>query len=337
MTKKYDYSVLIGRFQPPHKAHIEIIKQALEFSQSILIVVGSANAALNIKNPFTHNERDEMIRASLEDVGVASSRYKIAFVSDQLYSLNGWITDVQQLIRENTQGSVCLAGHHKDSSSYYLDVFKEYDFVEIGNVQDNLSSTSIREGLFEHRLVYDALPDAVKRFLYDWVTTEEYERLRDEWSFIKKYNERWNIAPYPPTFVTTDAVVVQSGHVLLVKRRAQPGRGLWALPGGFLDPNELILDGIVRELKEETKIKLAARTLKDKIKRVQVFDAPNRSLRGRTVTHAGLIQLDDTADLPKVKGSDDAEVAAWFPLSQIEPSFMYEDHYDIIKAMTGGL
>jgi bifunctional NMN adenylyltransferase/nudix hydrolase len=337
MSKKYDYSVFIGRFQPPHKAHIEAIQRALEFSQNVLIIIGSANAAQNIKNPFTDIERDKMICNALEATGVTSSRYSNAFVSDQLYSMNGWIADVQRVIKKRTSGSVCLAGHHKDDSSFYLDVFPEYDFVEIGNIHDNLSSTAIREGLFEHKLVFDALPNGVKDYLYNWVTTQEYERLRDEWNFIKSYKEQWSASPYPPTFVTTDAVVVQSGHVLLVKRRAQPGQGLWALPGGFLDSNETVFEGIVRELKEETKVKLPVRALKDKISRVQVFDAPGRRLRGRTITHAGLIKLDDTADLPKVKGSDDAEVAAWFPLSDVEPSIMYEDHYDIIKAMTGGL
>jgi bifunctional NMN adenylyltransferase/nudix hydrolase len=81
---------------------------------------------------------------------------------------------------------------------------------------------------------------------------------------IEKYKESWKAAPFPPTFVTVDAVVVQSGHVLLVKRKAMPGAGLWALPGGFLNQEETLLDGAIRELKEETKIKVPVPVLKGK-------------------------------------------------------------------------
>ena len=70
--------------------------------------------------------------------------------------------------------------------------------------------------------------------------------LVEEQAYIKRYKDIWADAPYAPTFVTTDAVVIQSGHVLLVKRRTAPGKGLWALPGGFLkevstQPKRLVL------------------------------------------------------------------------------------------------
>ena len=66
--------------------------------------------------------------------------------------------------------------------------------------------------------------------------------------------------------MTVDAVVVQSGHILLVKRGDMPGKGLWALPGGFLNQEETMLDGAIRELKEETKIKVPVPVLKGSIK-----------------------------------------------------------------------
>ncbi len=53
-------------------------------------------------------------------------------------------------------------------------------------------------------------------------------------TFIERYRAAWKDAPYPPTFVTTDAVVVHSGHLPLACLRAEPGKGLWALPGGFM-------------------------------------------------------------------------------------------------------
>jgi bifunctional NMN adenylyltransferase/nudix hydrolase len=67
-----------------------------------------------------------------------------------------------------------------------------------------------------------------------------------------------------------------------------------------------------------------------------VFDAPGRSQRGRTITHAIHISLDDGEwNLPKVKGSDDAECARWIPISALNSEEIFEDHYDIIQFFLG--
>jgi bifunctional NMN adenylyltransferase/nudix hydrolase len=158
----------------------------------------------------------------------------------------------------------------------------------------------------------------------------EFVSLNREWAFIEKYKEQWKSAPYAPTFVTCDATVIQSGHVLLVKRRAEPGKGLWAVPGGFLNPGERIKDGIFRELKEETKIDVPEKVLRGSLRGIKVFDHPDRSLRGRTITHNALIVLPN-GSLPKIKGSDDAEVAKWTPLGEVNSSNMFEDHYDMVQ------
>jgi bifunctional NMN adenylyltransferase/nudix hydrolase len=134
---------------------------------------------------------------------------------------------------------------------------------------------------------------------------------------------------FPPTFMTVDAVVVQSGHILLVERGDMPGKGLWALPGGFLNQDETMLDGAIRELREETKIKVPVPVLKGSIKASKTFDAPNRSSRGRTITQAFFLDL-GVGELPKVKGSDDAAKAFWVPFNEVKQEKMFEDHFHII-------
>ncbi|MFT2129843.1 NUDIX domain-containing protein, partial [Staphylococcus epidermidis] len=91
---------------------------------------------------------------------------------------------------------------------------------------------------------------------------------------------------------------------------------------------EWLRDAAVRELEEETKIKLPTATLKNAIRAREIFDDPNRSLRGRTITVAHLIRLDDTKPLPKVKGSDDAAKAFWLPLHEARKNseMWFEDH-----------
>lgn len=140
---------------------------------------------------------------------------------------------------------------------------------------------------------------------------------------------------YAPVFFTADAVVIQSGHVLLVKRGAMPGKGLWALPGGFVNPHEDSKDAALRELKEETKIDVPLAVLQGSIALQRLFQDPYRSQRGRTLTVAYLIRLRPDENLPKVKGSDDAEKAVWVPISNLKRDAMFEDHYDICEAMIG--
>jgi bifunctional NMN adenylyltransferase/nudix hydrolase len=68
----------------------------------------------------------------------------------------------------------------------------------------------------------------------------------------------------------------------------------------------------------------------------KVFDYPKRSLRGRVITHAYLIDLGN-GSLPQVKGSDDAEKAIWMPLNEFysrEEEF-FEDHFHIINYFAG--
>ena len=135
--------------------------------------------------------------------------------------------------------------------------------------------------------------------------------------------------------MTVDAVVIQSGHVLMVERKARPGKGLLALPGGFLDRGEKLVDACLRELREETRLKVPAPVLIGSIKQQQVFDDPHRSARGRTITHAFYIELAPNKALPKVKGGDDAKQAMWVPLADLDPAKIFEDHYFIIKELTG--
>jgi bifunctional NMN adenylyltransferase/nudix hydrolase len=124
--------------------------------------------------------------------------------------------------------------------------------------------------------------------------------------------------------------------VLLVRRRAEPGKGLWAFPGGFVDKNENLQSAVIRELHEETRLKLPAPVLRGSIKSREVFDHPERSLRGRTITHAYYFEF-PSGELPPVKGGDDAEHAQWIPISEameMEEQF-FEDHFHILEHFLG--
>jgi bifunctional NMN adenylyltransferase/nudix hydrolase len=341
-NNEFDLVVVIGRFQPFHVGHKYLLEKAEQLSRNRLLLIGSAFIARDIDNPFTFKERSEMVNSVVGD-----RNWRILPIQDDLYSLQVWVgfvqTQVNMILEElgiNPKNArVAIAGHNKDSSSYYLQLFPSYKFVEVGSF-GHLDATTIRQKMFDEQIVVtDVIPEAVRAYILDWTykNTETYQVLVDEYVFIKNYKKQYEEYPYSPVFVTVDAVVLCHGHVLLVKRRCLPGKGLWALPGGFLEPNEFVIDGIIRELFEETRVKVDPIFLRASMKGFpRVFDHPNRSKRGRTITHAGLFVL-DTLELPKIRGQEsEVEKVRWVPLAEFYDgmsSLMFEDHYSIINYM----
>lgn len=342
-SKAFDFLVFIGRFQPLHQGHYQVICAALEQAERVIILVGSSHQPRSIRNPWTFAEREQHLRASFEQS--LQERLIILPLMDDLYNDQNWVTRVQQSVH----GVICryppklgsdtprigLIGHSKDQSSYYLALFPQWKALNVP-AWGELSSTPLRQQYFLQGAIADALPQGVAQALAAFQQTAAYEYVVNEWQFIRDYQRGWASAPYPPIFVTVDAVVIQAGHILLVERKARPGKGQFALPGGFLNAEEKIRDAVLRELREETRLKIPIPVLAGSISKTQVFDDPHRSSRGRTITHAYLIELKpDAQGLPKVKGSDDAKQAFWLPLADLNPEQMFEDHFHIIKALVG--
>lgn len=333
MTKLYEYSVLIGRFQPFHLAHKQLLNIALEKADSVIVILGSSFRARNIRSPWDCDEREAMITKSLSLEN--KNRVKFIYLRDYLYNETMWIAELQEKVSEASLDSkkILLVGHEHDKTSFYLKLFPQWDLLNVKNIDDCPHATKIRELYFTHDSEYKQyLSPEVVSYLESFKQTEAFKSLKSEFEFIDSYKQSWAGAPFKPTFVTIDSVVIKSGHVLLVRRRGALGKGLLALPGGFLNQDETVLTGALRELKEETAIKLSKEELENAVVDSKVFDHPLRSLRGRTISHAFLINL-KSGDLPKVKGSDDADKAFWMPLSEAfsrEEEF-FEDHIDIIR------
>jgi bifunctional NMN adenylyltransferase/nudix hydrolase len=341
--KPYDLIVFIGRFQPVHTGHINVIQTALSMAEDVVVLVGSSNQPRTSKNPWLFHEREAMIYGGLDEAD--RCRTEVKPLHDQKYNDQAWASEVQRLVDEaaaqisSTRSlKIALIGHNKDESSYYLKMFPQWKLID-HEMNENINATDLREIMFEGKslkFLSGVLPQSVLVELERFTYTEDFKLLQREYNMIKSYKKAWEAAPYAPIFVTVDAVVVQSGHILLVERDAAPGEGLFAMPGGFLNQDEWIEDGVLRELREETKLRVPTPVLKGSIKYRGVFDRPDRSLRGRTITHAYLIEL-PPGELPTVKGSDDARSAFWLPISELSESQMFEDHYHVIKALLGKL
>lgn len=337
MTKKYDAIVFIGRFQPLHNAHVEIIRKAAELANKVIIVVGSANQPRTFKNPFSYAEREYLIQDTYE----FGTNLIVASNYDTIYNDDSWAVRVQNIVSKHTteDSKVAIIGHKKDETSFYLDMFPQWELVEVDLIEE-LSASQIRQLYFREdynpNFIRSVVPQNVLTYLNEFAKTEEYKQILREIEFVEKYKSQYASFPYPPTFVTVDAIVVQSGHILMIRRRAEPGRGLLALPGGFLDAydDKSLEDAMLRELREETGLKIPAPVIRGNIVETKVFDAIERSTRGRTITHAFLIKLPN-GELPRIKAGSDASTAKWIPISQINRNECFEDHYEIINYFTG--
>lgn len=343
--RDYPFAVFIARLQPPHRAHIQVIDRALDKADQVIIVLGSSRCAANIRNPWTAADRENMVKRCFEYD--KAKRLHFVSVRDQPYSDTNWMVEVHTKVTE-ISGDVktAIAGHKKDRTTFYLEFFPQWEFVDLGLLHEGLNATDIREQFFEEgkkeprrwsdKHWHNAVHEGVRDFLEEFRRAPTFDDLLDQWEYVKRYKAQWASAPFPPTFNTTDAVVVKSGHVLLVERAINPGKGLLALPGGFIDQDRSLLDCCLRELKEETRINVDTRKMREYLRAEKTFADPNRSTRGRTITNAFFFKLSDAGMLPLVRGDDDAKRALWMPLGDIhrnEERF-FEDHIDIIEFFT---
>ena len=332
-------AVLIGRFQPLHLGHLALLQQALAVAQQVVVVLGSAWQARSPKNPFTWSEREALIRDSLPPADAA--RVRCVPVRDY-YDEPRWVQAVMAAVHTQVPpgARVALVGHFKDDSSHYLARFPGWELLSLPR-QGDFDATPIRacywnldeqpQAAVAHQLG-TLLPAAVADWLQAWQASPDYAALRAEWRMLSGYRAAWAAAPYPPVFVTVDGLLLCHGHVLLIQRGHAPGQGLWALPGGFVEPRDTLWQSCLRELAEETALSLTAAALQSALQGVEVFDHPDRSLRGRTITHVFVCHLPDTT-LPAVQAGDDAAAARWVPLQALAglEAQMFEDHFHVLR------
>lgn len=379
--------VYIGRFNPFHLGHAYVARQAAQEADHTIILVGSSGLSRSLKNPFTFEERKRMIMRWLNDQDHDDPIGSISVLPlrDFPYNNTFWSRNVQRIVREEIKRvfdpipnggyhawnhvRVELIGSDRDESTWYLQAFPQWGVPKLvapfrANGNLNVTATDVRRWMFGQGLpginmaglshVPDSLPATTVDFLEQFRATPEFKTLLDTFIYVRNYTHAARAYPYPPIYQTVDNVVVCSGHVLTVVRGKEPGLGLWALPGGFVNQNERLEDAAIRELLEETRIVLAEgkhpekptkRILKSSIRGHDVFDMPGRSERGRTVTTAYYIRLLDQNPLPPVAGllqgntdeECDVKEAFWLPIDEAldRMDMWFEDHHAIIETLIG--
>lgn len=127
----------------------------------------------------------------------------------------------------------------------------------------------------------------------------------DKGRTLQQFLAEYRPGDYPRPSVTADTVVFSDRRILLVKRNNHPYIDCWALPGGFVGPDESCGTAAARELAEETGLTVPVRQL-------LTLSAPRRDPRTR------VISVVYTADMPagvQPSAGDDARAAGWFAVS----------------------
>lgn len=340
--QRLDVAVVIGRFQPFHNGHLALLREALERAPRVLVVLGSAHQARSPRHPFSWTERAEMVRLALPE----AERGRVDFLPlRDCFDEARWVKAVREEVGQRVGNAhVLLVGHFKDATSDYLRRFAPWQLLSLPRLH-RVDATDLRAALFDAEpealeivlsTWVDQVPASTRAFVQAWSRLPFLAPLRREWTMLRGYRKAWAAAPYAPVFVTVDLVLHCAGHVLLIQRAKDPGQGLWALPGGFVEPRDTLYQSAIRELEEETGLRLLPDTLERSLRGVAVFDHPDRSQRGRTISHTHYFDLGDR-ELPEVRGDDDAALARWVPIAELAAmeSQFFDDHFHMLDRFIG--
>lgn len=301
--------VFIGRLQPFHIGHKEVIDRMIMECDSVLILLGSANCERSYRNPWSYKEREEMLRKEY------GNEVLIEPLNDYLYDDAAWRADVRLTINKHAgEDKVTIYGHSKQDTDY-LNWFGEFRYIEV-TTSSTVSGTEVRKSMF----LQNTLPEKAQH--------EAYYMHREETMFrAYPYQETLN-------FLTADALVVTRDKILLIKRKNYPGKGSWAMPGGFKNRNETIYDCIVRELYEETGIVLADYKYRFANSDMQIYSSPKRAMANGGIPRTTVVfKITLDTEVP-VEAKDDAERVEWHPIvDALNTLEMFSDHRDIIIDM----
>lgn len=357
MKKVYSKACVIGRFEPTmHNGHVAMVKKALEVAETVYILVGSASAYPDTKNPISFNLRQRCIHKIITtEFPNDYRRIVILPLNDYKYNDEKWKTEVRTQMNEHSNDKIAMVGFEKDEDSYWLKTFGwshvnvEPLMVDYLGKNVPMSSTFIRDHWLRTGKIsfQDVLPDASIEFLrkFTWgsgmMFAPEFDRLNEERLLWDKELKKFENYPYQGSLhaCCADAVVVCNNHLLVIERKFAPGKGAWAIPGGHKDANETFRYAALRELEEEVKLKVCPKVIRGSIKGQELFDDPKRTAEFCKPTVAQYIVLEpnNNGKLPKVKADSDAKKAFWVPMHEVKKNRnrFFDDHFDICQHFIG--
>ncbi|MFQ6010252.1 MAG: nicotinamide-nucleotide adenylyltransferase [Candidatus Aenigmatarchaeota archaeon] len=243
--------LFVGRFQPLHKGHVKAIENALKEVDELIIGIGSSQFAYTKDNPFTCEERVEMIERSVK------GNYSIYAVPDT-YDYPAWVRHVESLVPEF---DVVYSGSMITASLFRQEGYEVKELEKL----DGISSSKVRELMVSRGDWRSLVPEG---------TIEVMKKSHGEDRMLYMFMNY----KYPMPTMTVDAIINYNGSFVLIKRGNVPFKDMYALPGGHVDKGEKVENAVIREVKEETGLDFKIKGF------LGVYNEPGRDPRGYYAT-----------------------------------------------------
>ncbi len=234
----------IGRFQPFHLGHLSAVKQIRKDGvEKLIIGVGSAQEKHTLKNPFTYEERKELISRTLNEN--ITLEYNIIPIPD-FNNDEQWKKYILQKLSKKKQTKGW--SDYEIETDYGFDavysgnpwvksIFENMNVKDIDETKVPISGSNIRTMIADNENLESLMSKSAIEYLNE---IDAIKRLRD-------------LTPKPRNpYLATDAIIEINNSIVLVKRKNEPKK--YALPGGFVEYGESAENAAIREAKEETNI-----------------------------------------------------------------------------------
>ncbi|MBN2142482.1 nicotinamide-nucleotide adenylyltransferase [Candidatus Woesearchaeota archaeon] len=292
--------IYIGRFQPFHNGHLSVVR-AMDSApdlDELVIGIGTSQVGHIAYNPFTAEERKMMIDASLTKAEDPVKPYSVVYIPD-INDYPRWVGHVESL---TPRFEVVYSGN-----TIVKELFEEKGYeVRPIEMKIDISATRVREMMIRGEDWKRFVPEGACQVI-DGLGGEQ--RLR---GIVSRYNQ---------VSVTADVIVnYKDQGIVYIRRKHEPFKGEWALPGGHAEPDEPIEATAARELMEETNLEVPV----DRLKLLGVYSTPGRDPRGPYHTTVFYTSVDKG----ELKAKDDALEIKVF---QETPPKLAFDHHKIMK------
>ena len=288
-------ALFIGRFQPLHVGHISAIESIVAENSSLIVGIGSSEKCYTAENPFSCEERKEMIVRALSKAAAPGKSYgdfRIVPIPD-INDYPKWVSHVENLAGDF---DVVYTGN-----AVVNDLFtkKGYDVKQFSEPR-YISASQIRDMIARGNDWEKFVPDCVASFIREINGQERIRALHKQ-----------HLNPVP----AVDIIIKYNGGIVLIKRKD----GRIALPGGFEEYGEQAEAAAVREAKEETNLDVKLEWL------LGVYSDPKRDSRKHIISITYVAE-----GKGELKAGDDAEDAFAVPIADALKMELAFDHNIIL-------
>ncbi len=298
MNTEAKTALYIGRFQPFHNGHKDAIEQIAQAPDVIKIIIGIGSAQFHhyLDNPFTAEEREEMVRRSLR----IDKPYEVIPVID-IHDFPKWVPFVESIC---PKFDVLYSGN-----TLVKRLFSEKGY-EVRDLNFNFihSGTDIRVMMFDEGPWQNFVPEGTVKVIED-------EKVKGVERLLSLHNRHIRFA------VTADIILQNAdGRFVFIRRRNEPYKSMVALPGGYVEPGkETTMQAAIREAREEIGVEVIDPWF------LGVYDRPQRDPREPCITHVFYA----TKYSGVLKAGDDAASLVLLQRDEIKEPLAF-DHIEII-------